>query len=111
VARAGCFRLLRGRVARVCVLRERGGRHDVTEADRADARELADPAAGICVSGGLLDALVVKLCDGQASETTACYLMIGVDADGEHDVLGLWIEKTESARFWLAVLTRSSSAA
>jgi putative transposase len=52
-----------------------------------------------------LDALVVKIRDGQAVRNHACYLAIGVGTDGERDVLGLWIQKTEGAKFWLAVLT------
>jgi putative transposase len=52
-----------------------------------------------------LDALVVKVRDGQAVRNHACYLAIGVDLDGERDVLGIWFERTEGAKFWLAVLT------
>lgn len=33
----------------------------------------------------------------------AIYLAPGVRRDGTHDVLGLWIEQTEGARFWLRV--------
>jgi putative transposase len=52
-----------------------------------------------------LDALVVKIRDGQAVRNHACYLAIGVNCDGERDVLGLWFQRTEGAKFWLAVLT------
>jgi hypothetical protein len=52
-----------------------------------------------------LDALVVKIRDGQAVRHHACYLAIGVNTDGERDVLGLWFQRTEGAKFWLAVLT------
>jgi len=52
-----------------------------------------------------LDALVVKIRDGQAVRNFACYLAIGVNLDGERDVLGMWFQKTEGAKFWLAVLT------
>jgi transposase-like protein len=52
-----------------------------------------------------LDALVVKIRDGQAVRNVACYLAIGVNCDGERDVLGMWFQKTEGAKFWLAVLT------
>ena len=31
--------------------------------------------------------------------------MIGIDLDGSKDVLGLWIAETESAKYWLSVLT------
>lgn len=31
------------------------------------------------------------------------YLALGVQADGQRDVLGLWVEQTEGAKFWLKV--------
>jgi putative transposase len=52
-----------------------------------------------------LDALVVKIRDGQAVRNMACYLAIGVNLDGERDVLGIWFQRTEGAKFWLQVLT------
>ena len=36
--------------------------------------------------------------------TRACYLAIGVTCDGEREVLGIWWQETEGAKFWLAVL-------
>jgi putative transposase len=52
-----------------------------------------------------LDALVIKIRDGQAVRNFACYLAIGVNLDGDRDVLGIWFQKTEGAKFWLQVLT------
>jgi putative transposase len=52
-----------------------------------------------------LDALVIKIRDGQAVRNFACYLAIGVNLEGERDVLGIWFQKTEGAKFWLQVLT------
>jgi putative transposase len=52
-----------------------------------------------------LDALVIKIRDGQAVRNFACYLAIGVTVDGERDVLGMWFQRTEGAKFWLQVLT------
>jgi putative transposase len=52
-----------------------------------------------------LDAMVVKIRDGQAVRNCACYLAIGVNLDGERDVLGIWFQRTEGAKFWLQVLT------
>jgi putative transposase len=52
-----------------------------------------------------LDALVIKIRDGQAVRNFACYLAIGVNTEGERDVLGIWFQRTEGAKFWLAVLT------
>jgi transposase-like protein len=52
-----------------------------------------------------LDALQVAIRDQQVVRKKAVYVAIGVTSDGERDVLGLWIEKTEGARFWTTVLT------
>ncbi len=52
-----------------------------------------------------LDALVVKIRDGQAVRNHACYLAVGVNSDGERVVLGMWFQRTEGAKFWLGVLT------
>jgi putative transposase len=51
-----------------------------------------------------LDALIVKVRDGGAVRNKACYVAIGVNLEGERDVLGLWFQQTEGAKFWLAVL-------
>jgi putative transposase len=52
-----------------------------------------------------LDALIIKIRDGQAIGNFACYPAIGVNLEGDRDVLGIWFERTEGAKFWLQVLT------
>lgn len=52
-----------------------------------------------------LDALVVKIRDHGVVKNKHAYLAIGVNSDGERDVLGIWIEQTEGAKFWLSILT------
>jgi putative transposase len=52
-----------------------------------------------------LDALVVKVRDGNSVRNHACYLAIGVNLEGERDVLGIWFQRTEGAKFWLQVLS------
>jgi len=52
-----------------------------------------------------LDALQVSIRDQQVVRKKAVYVAIGVTLDGERDCLGLWIEKSEGARFWTSVLT------
>ena len=52
-----------------------------------------------------LDALQVSIRDQQVVRRKAVYVAIGVTLDGERDCLGLWIEKSEGARFWTSVLT------
>jgi len=52
-----------------------------------------------------LDALFVNVRDGGTVTKKAVYVALGMTIDGGREVLGLWIETTESARFWLTVLT------
>ncbi|AUA59755.1 IS256 family transposase [Achromobacter spanius] len=49
------------------------------------------------------DALRVKIRDDGGVSNKAVYLALGVQADGQRDVLGLWVEQTEGAKFWLKV--------
>ncbi len=49
------------------------------------------------------DALRVKIRDDGMVSNKAVYLALGIQADGQRDVLGLWIEQTEGAKFWLKV--------
>src|ERR671912_899499 len=51
-----------------------------------------------------LDALRVKVRDEGAVRNKAVYIALGVRADGTKEVLGLWIEQTEGAKFWLRVM-------
>ena len=50
------------------------------------------------------DALRVKIRDEGVVKNKAVYLALGVRADGTKEVLGLWIEQSEGARFWLGVM-------
>jgi len=49
------------------------------------------------------DALRVRIRDDGVVSNKAVYLALGIQADGQRDVLGLWIEQTEGAKFWLKV--------
>jgi len=49
------------------------------------------------------DALRLKIRDEGTVKNKAVYLALGVRADGGKEVLGLWIEHTEGAKFWLKV--------
>ena len=51
------------------------------------------------------DALRIKARDDGRVLNKAVYMAIGVGMDGLQDVLGLWIEKNEGAKFWLQVFT------
>lgn len=52
-----------------------------------------------------LDALVVKIRDKGVVQNKAVYLAVGVGMDGAKDVLGMWIQQTEGAKFWMSILT------
>ena len=52
-----------------------------------------------------LDCLVVKVREDKQIINKAVYLALGVDIDGQKELLGLWISQNEGAKFWLNVLT------
>ena len=49
------------------------------------------------------DALRVKIREDAVVRNKAVYLALGVLADGTRDILGMWIENTEGAKFWMKV--------
>lgn len=52
-----------------------------------------------------IDATVVKVRDGRVANR-AFYVAVGVDLEGDRDVLGIWASPAaEGARYWLSVLT------
>ncbi|MGA8041786.1 MAG: IS256 family transposase [Terracidiphilus sp.] len=51
------------------------------------------------------DAIRVKMRDEGTVRNKAVYLAIGVTPDGRKDVLGIWIEQTEGAKFWMRVMS------
>ncbi|OXM87065.1 IS256 family transposase [Paenibacillus rigui] len=51
-----------------------------------------------------LDAIHFKVKQDGAIVNKAAYMVIGIDLDGNKDVLGMWIGENESAKFWLSVL-------
>ena len=52
----------------------------------------------------IFDALRVKIRDEGTVRNKAVYLALGFTMDGQKEVLGLWIEQTEGAKFWLRVM-------
>jgi putative transposase len=52
-----------------------------------------------------LDALMVKVRDQGVVRNKAVYIALGVTLNGSKEVLGLWIEQNEGAKFWLKVVT------
>ena len=58
-----------------------------------------------CYPVVVFDALRVKIRDEGTVRNKAVYLALGITPSGTRDVLGLWIEQTEGAKFWLRVMT------
>ena len=50
------------------------------------------------------DALRIKIRDEGSVRNKAAYLALGIAADGTKDVLRIWIEQNEGAKFWLKVM-------
>jgi putative transposase len=51
-----------------------------------------------------LDAMVLKIREGGTVQRKACYLALGVTVEGDRDVLGMWFQENEGAKFWMQVL-------
>jgi transposase-like protein len=46
------------------------------------------------------DAIRIKVRDEGTVRNKALYVALGVRADGSKEILGLWIEQSEGAKFW-----------
>ncbi len=51
------------------------------------------------------DAIRMKIREDGRVVNKAVYLALGVDMEGHKDVLGIWFDKNEGAKFWLSVFT------
>jgi putative transposase len=52
-----------------------------------------------------LDCIHVKVRDAGSVRAKAVYLALGINLNGEKELLGIWIAQTEGAKFWLQVIT------
>jgi transposase-like protein len=52
-----------------------------------------------------MDGIILKIREDGKVINKCIYIVIGLKPDGKKEVLGFWIEKTESAAFWMSVLT------
>lgn len=52
-----------------------------------------------------LDALMIKVNEEKRVINKAFYLAVGVNLEGQKELLGIWVSQTEGAKFWLGVLT------
>jgi putative transposase len=77
----------------------------VTDAVMEDARAWQTRPLDDVYPVVFLDALVLKIRDGGSVQRKACYLALAITMDGDRDVLGMWFQDNEGAKFWMQVLT------
>jgi putative transposase len=76
----------------------------VTDAVMDDVREWQQRPLEDVYPVLFLDCMVLKIRDGGSVQRKACYVAMAIGMDGERDVLGLWFQDTEGAKFWMQVL-------
>jgi transposase-like protein len=52
-----------------------------------------------------LDCIVLKIRQDKRVIKKAIYLALGVNLDGQKELLGMWISENEGAKFWLSILS------
>src|SRR5262245_59810529 len=76
----------------------------VTDAVVEDVREWQQRPLDDVYPVVFLDALGLKIREAGTVQRKACYLALGITVDGDRDVLGIWFQDTEGAKFWMQVL-------
>ena len=76
----------------------------VTDAVMDDVREWAKRPLEDIYPIVFLDCMVLKIREGGTVQRRALYLALGVTLEGDRDVLGMWFQETEGAKFWMQVL-------
>ena len=78
---------------------------NVTDAIIDDVREWRNRLLDKVYPIVYFDALVVKGRTENRATNKSVYTAIGINLEGEKEVLGLWIAETEGAKFWLSIMT------
>ena len=76
----------------------------VTDAVLEEVREWQNRPLDPVYRVVFFDALRVKIRDEGLVRNKAVYLALAITSEGDKEVLGLWIEQTEGAKFWLKVM-------
>jgi putative transposase len=76
----------------------------VTDAVLETVAEWQGRPLDTCYPLVFFDAIRVKIRDEGFVRNKAVYIALGILPDGTKDILGLWIEQTEGAKFWLRVM-------
>lgn len=75
----------------------------VTDAVMAEVKEWQHRPLEEMYPVVFFDCLRVKIRDEGTVRSKAVYLALGMLRDGSRDILGLWVEQTEGAKFWMKV--------
>jgi putative transposase len=76
----------------------------VTDAVLDEVRDWQNRPLDLVYPVVFFDALRVKIRDEGLVKNKAVYVVLALNRNGEKEVLGLWIEQTEGAKFWLKVV-------
>lgn len=76
----------------------------VTDAVHDEIKAWQSRPLEACYAIVFFDAIRVKIRDEGTVRNKAVYLAIGVRCSGHKEILGLWVEQTEGAKFWLTVM-------
>lgn len=78
---------------------------NITERIMVSAKEWQQRTLETVYFAVWMDGIMLKIRDDGKVVNKCVYIVIGLKPDGRKEVLGFWIEKTESAAFWMSVLT------
>jgi len=81
----------------------------VTDAVLEEVREWQNRPLDALYPVVFFDALRVKIRDEGLVRNKAVYIALAITSEGDKEVLGLWIEQTEGAKFWLKVMNELKS--
>jgi putative transposase len=76
----------------------------ITDAVLEEVAEWQSRPLDICYPLVFFDAIRVKVRDEGFVRNKAIYIALGLQPDGTKEILGIWIEQTEGAKFWLRVV-------
>ena len=82
----------------------------ITDAVLDEVAEWQNRPLDICYPLVFFDAIRVKVRDEGFVRNKAIYIALGVLPDGTKEILGIWIEQTEGAKFWLRVVNELKTA-
>ena len=81
----------------------------ITDAVLDEVAEWQNRPLDICYPLVFFDAIRVKVRDEGFVRNKAIYIALGILPDGTKELLGIWIEQTEGAKFWLRVVNELKS--